>query len=42
MIPVNEFDGIIADDMNKIFLFLVIDTVQVNCGFLLSGLFPAG
>jgi hypothetical protein len=42
MIPVNEFDRIIFDDMNKVFLFLVIDTVQINCGFLLSGLFPAG
>jgi hypothetical protein len=42
MIPVNEFDRIIADDMNKVFLFSIIDTVQANCGFLLSGLFPAG
>jgi hypothetical protein len=36
MIPVHELDRIIADDMNKVFLFSVIDTVQVNCGFLLS------
>jgi hypothetical protein len=42
MIPVNEFDRVIADDMNKVFLFPVIDSVQINCGFLLSGLFPAG
>jgi len=42
MIPVNEFDRIIVDDMNKVFLFPVIDTVQINCDFLLSGLFPAG
>jgi hypothetical protein len=42
MIPVNEFDRIIADDVNKVFLFSVIDTVQANCGFLLSGLFLQG
>ena len=41
MIPVNEFDRIIVDDVNKVFLFPVIDTVQINWGFLLSGLFPA-
>jgi hypothetical protein len=40
MIPVNEFDRIIADNLRKILLFSVVDTVQVNCGFLLSGLFP--
>jgi hypothetical protein len=42
VIPVNEFDGIIVDDMNKVFLFPVIDTIQINCGFLLSGLFLQG
>ena len=42
MIPVNEFDRIIADDLRKVLLFSVVDTVQINCGFLLSGLFPAG
>jgi hypothetical protein len=39
MIPVNEFDRITVDDMNKVFLFPAIDTVQINCGFLLSGFF---
>ena len=42
MIPVYELDRIIVHDMNKVFLFSVIDTVQVNYGFLFSGLFPAG
>jgi hypothetical protein len=42
MIPVNEFDRIIVDDMNKVFLFPVIDAIQINCGFLLSGLFLQG
>jgi hypothetical protein len=42
MIPVYEFDRIIVDDMNKVFLFPVIDIVQINCGFLLSGPGRAG
>jgi hypothetical protein len=42
VIPVDELNRIIADNANQVFLFSVIDAVQVNGGFLLSGLFPTG
>jgi hypothetical protein len=39
MVPVNEFDRIIVYDMNKVFLFPVIDTVQINRGSFFQGFF---
>jgi hypothetical protein len=42
MVPVNKLDRVVGGNVKKVFLFPVINALQVNYGFLLLGFFPAG